>query len=309
MSAGVKLKKNPFSFILGKGDPLSILQILTTIDRLGTKPGFDSLTSIPSMQNKDAGFPRNLQKGQPSSIKATYRVLQALHRAGFDRRSYIIDSALDWLLKWQEMDGGWHENVAVILPEWMTWESTSQSVTWYTYQIGKLLQELKMQKTKTFKKIIDFFVGSELPDGGWGAVVGRDGPDPDSTTGIGDFLAPMLGKKHPAVSRAKKMFESSLADLLSKLEKERIEDAYELTHLVFETPQNFMYNKGDRRIRSLLETLVKAQREDGGWRTFYSEGRSDVPITVFSLQVLVSHGIISKLSLQKLFNSASTDAP
>ncbi len=309
MSAGIKLKKNPFPFILGKGDPLSILQILTTIDRLGTKPGFDSLTSIPSMQNKDAGFPRNLQKGQPSSIKATYRVLQALHRAGFDRRSYIIDSALDWLLKWQEMDGGWHENVAVILPEWMTWESTSQSVTWYTYQIGKLLQELKMQKTKTFKKIIDFFVGSELPDGGWGAVVGRDGPDPDSTTGIGDFLAPMLGKKHPAVSRAKKMFESSLADLLSKLEKERIEDAYELTHLVFETPQNFMYNKGDRRIRSLLETLVKAQRKDGGWRTFYSEGRSDVPITVFSLQVLVSHGIISKLSLQKLFNSAFTDAP
>jgi len=261
------------------------------------------------MQNKDAGFPRNLQKGQPSSIKATYRVLQALHRAGFDRRSYIIDSALDWLLKRQEMDGGWHENVAVILPEWMTWESTSQSVTWYTCQIGKLLQELKMQKTKAFRKIIDFFVESELPDGGWGAVVGRDGPDPDSTAGIGDFLAPMLGKKHAAVSRAKKMFESSLANLLLKLEKERVEDAYELTHLVFETPYNFMYQKKNKRIRSLLETLVKAQRKDGGWRTFYSEGRSDVPITVFSLQVLVSHGITSKPSLQRLFDSAFADAP
>ncbi|MFB0522559.1 MAG: hypothetical protein ACETV1_02215, partial [Candidatus Bathyarchaeia archaeon] len=149
-----------------------------------------------------------------------------------------------------------------------------------------------------------FFVENELPDGGWSAVVGRDGPDPDSTTGIGDFLAPILGKKHAAVSRAKKMFESSLAALLSKLEKERIEDAYELTHLVFETPQNFMYHKGDKRIRSLLETLVKAQRKDGGWRTFYSEGKSDVPITVFSLQVLVSHGVISKAWLQTLFDSA-----
>jgi len=304
LPTNIKLKKNPFPFILSKGDPLSILQILTTIDRLGTKPGFSSLTALISIQNEDAGFPRNLQKGQPSSIKSTYRVLQALLRAGVDKRSYIMTSALDWLLKWQEIDGGWHENVAVILPEWMTWESTSQSVTWYTCQIGKLLQQLKMQNTKAFKKIIDFFVKSELPDGGWGAVVGRDGPDPDSTAGIGDFLAPILGKKHPAVSKTKKMFESNLANLLSKLEKEKVEDAYELTHLVFDTPSNLMYQKGDRRIMTLLEALMKVQRGDGGWLTFYSEGKSDVPITVFSLQVLVSHGIISESMLQRLFDEA-----
>jgi len=179
MSARTKLKKNPFPFILTKGDPLSILQMLTAIDRLGTKQGFNSLTAVISMQNKDSGFPRNLQKAQPSSIKSTYRVLQALHRAGVDKRSYIMASALNWLLKWQEMDGGWHENIAITLPEWMTWESTSQSVTWYTCQIGKLLQQLKMQNTKAFRRIIDFFKGSELPNGGWSAVVGQDGPDPD----------------------------------------------------------------------------------------------------------------------------------
>jgi len=221
-----------------------------------------------------------------------------------EKRSYIMSSALDWLLKWQEIDGGWHENVAIILPEWMTWESTSQSVTWYTCQIGKLLQQLKMQNTKAFKKIVDFFIKSELPDGGWGAVVGRDGLDPDSTTGIGDFLAPILGKKHPAVSRTKKMFESNLANLLSKIEKEKVEDAYELTHLVFETPSNLMYQKGDKRIMALLEALVKVQRGDGGWLTFYSEGKSDVPITVFSLQVLVSHGVISRSMPQRLFDEA-----
>jgi len=304
LPTNIELKKNPFPFILGKGDHLSILQILTTIDRLGTKPGFNSLTALISMQNEDAGFPRNLQRGQPSSIKSTYRVLQALLRAGVDKRSYIMTSALDWLLKWQEIDGGWHENVAVILPEWMTWESTSQSVTWYTCQIGKLLQQLKMQNTKAFKKIVDFFIKSELPDGGWGAVVGRDGPDPDSTTGIGDFLAPILGKRHSAVSRAKRMLESSLANLLSKIEKEKVEDAYERTHLVFDTPSNLMYQKGDRRIMALMEALVKVQRGDGGWLTFYSEGRSDVPITVFSLQVLVSHGVISQSMLQRLFDEA-----
>ena len=303
MPTSIKLKKNPFPFILGKGDHLSILQIITTIDRLGTKPGFNSLTGLISMQNKDAGFPRNLQKGQPSSIKSTYRVLQALLRAGLDKRSYLMSSALDWLLKWQEIDGGWHENVAIILPEWMTWESTSQSVTWYTCQIGRLLQQLRMQNTKAFKKIVDFFIESELPDGGWGAVVGRDGPDPDSTSGIGDFLAPILVKQHPAVSRAKKMFESNLANLLSKVEKEKVEDAYELTHLVFDTPSNLMYQKGDRRTMALLEALVKVQRSDGGWLTFYSEGKSDVAMTVFSLQVLISHGIVDRSALQGVFDS------
>ncbi len=298
------LKKNPFPFILNKSDPLSIMQILTTIDRLGTQPGFDSLTAIMSLQNNDAGFPRNLERGQPSSIKATYRVLQALHRAGVDKRSYIMTSALNWLLKWQETDGGWHENVAITLPEWMTWESTSQSVTWYTCQIGKLLQQLGMENTKEFKRIVDFFTQTVLPDGGWGAVVGRDGPDPDSTTGIGDFLGPILGKQHNVISRTKEMFESNLAKLLSKLEKEKVEDAYELTHLVFETSPNLMYQKGDNRIRTLLEALVKAQRNDGGWLTFYSEGKSDVPITVFSLQALVSHGVLTKSAVQSMFDSA-----
>ena len=110
MPVNIRLKKNPFSFILSKGDPLSILQILTTIDRLGTTHGFSNLKTIIALQNKDAGFPRNLQKGQPSSIKSTYRVLQVLHRIGFEKHSYVVASAVDWLLKWQEIDGGWHEN-------------------------------------------------------------------------------------------------------------------------------------------------------------------------------------------------------
>lgn len=260
------------------------------------------MAAIISLQNKNAGFPRNLQKSQPSSVKATYRVLGALHKAGVDKHSFVMTSALDWLLKWQEIDGGWHENIAVKLPEWMTWESASQSVTWYTCQIGELLEQLKMQNTRAFRKIIDFFIENELPSGGWSAVVGMEGVDPDSTTGVGDFLASILGRKHQTVSRAKSVFESALKKLLDNVKKERIEDAYELTHLVFETQPNLMYQRNDRRIRTLLEALVKVQRKDGGWRTFYSEGKSDVSITLFSLQVLTSHGMISKPSLQRFFD-------
>jgi len=156
LSADVELKKNPFPFLLSKGDPLSLLQILTTIDRLGTRPGFNSLTAVISQQNEDGGFPRDIKNGPPSSVKTTYRVLRTLHKVGFDKNSYIMTSALDWLLKWQDRDGGWHENLAIELPEWMTWESTTKSVTWYTCQIGKLMQQLLMQNTTTFKRIVEF---------------------------------------------------------------------------------------------------------------------------------------------------------
>ena len=71
MSHTIELRTNPFPFILSKGNPLSILQILSPIDRLGTQPGFDNLAAVISLQNKDGGFPRNLQRKQPSSVKAT----------------------------------------------------------------------------------------------------------------------------------------------------------------------------------------------------------------------------------------------
>jgi len=307
LASNVKLGKNPFPFILSKGDPMSILQISTTIDRLGTRPAFKSLTAVVSVQNDDGGFPRDFRKGSPSSVKTTYRALRALHNVGIDKRSFIMASALNWLLKWQEIDGGWHENIAINLPEWMTWESTSKSVTWYTCQIGKLLQQLHMQKTTAFKKIIEFFETSELPDGGWSAVKGMNGPDPDSTAGIADFLAQVRRKKHPAVSRARKMFDSNIAKLVEKVKSQRIEDAYELTHLIFDEPENSMYRRGDKKVMILLKALVATQRDDGGWLTFYSGGKSDVPISVYSLQVLVSHGILNKAALQNMFDAALRD--
>ncbi len=304
LSANVELKKSPFPFLLSKGNPLSLLQILATIDRLETRPGFESLAAIISTQNEDGAFPRDFQKGSPSSVKITYRVLRTLHETGIDRHSFIMDSALNWLLRQQSADGGWRENPRINLPEWMTWESTSKSVTWYTCQIGKLLQELGMQNTKAFRKIVEFFESSELKSGGWSSVVGLDELDADSTVGIGDFLAQAIERDHPAVSRAKKIFDSRMADLIEQVKREGTEDAYELTHLIFEKPQNSMYRKGDERVLTLLKTLAEAQRNDGGWFTFYSKGKSDVPITVFSLQALVSHGVIDKTVLQKMFNNA-----
>jgi len=307
LTINVRLKKNPFPFLLSEGDPIAILQILRTINCLRTKPGFDNLAAIISAQNNNGGFPRDLQKGFPSSVKATYRTLRALYMVGIDKRSYIMTSALNWLLDQQNVDGGWHENPEVNLPKWMTWESTSKSVTWYTCQIGILLKQLEMQDTKAFKKIIGFFERSMLPTGGWSAVKGLDKRDDDSTVGIADFLAQVLGGQYPAVSVARNIFDSSMAKLVSRIKSERIDDAYELTHLISDKPQNSMHKTGDKRVKTLLKALGQAQREDGGWLTFYSGGKSDVPISVYSLQILVSHGVLQKTILQSMFAATLRD--
>jgi hypothetical protein len=307
LQANIELKKNPFPFILSKGDPISILQILATINRLGTRPGFNSLTAVVSAQNDDGAFPKDFQEGFPSSVKTTYRAIKTLYKVGIDKGSYIMSSALNWLFKQQNADGGWHENPAINLPEWMTWESTNKSVTWYTCQIGILLQQLQMQNTNTFKKIIDFFESSELPIGGWSAVKGLNERDNDSTVGIANFLAQVVGEHHPTIPRAKTIFDTGIAKLVAQVKSQRVEDAYELTHLVFDEPKNFMYRSGDERVMILLRALIEAQREDGGWLTFYSGGKSDVPVSVYSLNVLVSHSVLDKSILQNMFDAALKD--
>lgn len=157
------------------------------------------------------------------------------------------------------------------------------------------------------KKICALFERSELKTGGWSAVVGLNGLDPDSTVGIGDFLAQAVGRRHSAVSRARKIHDSCMTKLITKVNSERVEDAYELTNLIFDNPQNSMYRSGDERISTILRALVAAQRKDGGWLTFYSGGKSDVPITVFLLRVLVSHSIINTSTLQNMFDVALKD--
>jgi hypothetical protein len=298
----LRLKENPFPLILNKGSPASILQVLKLIDRTETSVGFKNLLRLVSLQNHDGGFPNDFEFTNPSSVKTTYRVARTLTYIGLDKRSHIIVSAIDWLVIQQEKDGGWHENPAITIPEWVTWESTTKSVTWYTCQIAMLLKELGMHETSAFRKAISFFEKTELPNGGWPPVIGMAELDADSSVGIGNFLAEIYGKDYPSFLRSKRIFEERMSELAEKVSHEVIDDAYELTHLISDKVSTYMYGIDDTRIRKVLEMLVQAQCKDGGWKTFYSGGKSDVAITVYALQVLVSHGILKKQTLQEMFD-------
>lgn len=300
----LSLKENPFPLILNHGSPASILQVLKLIDRVETSVGFMNLLRLVSLQNHDGGFPNNFEFSNPSSVKTTYRVARTLTYIGLDKRSHTIMSAVDWLINQQEKDGGWHENPAIIIPEWVTWESTTKSVTWYTCQIAMLLKELGVHETSAFRKAISFFEKTELPNGGWPPVIGMTELDADSSVGIGNFLAEIYGRDYLSFLRSKRIFEERMSELAEKVSHEVIDDAYELTHLISDKVPNYMYSIDDERVRKVLKMLVQAQCKDGGWKTFYSGGKSDPAITVYALQILVFYGIIKKESLQEMFDFA-----
>ena len=80
-------------------------------------------------------------------------------------------------------------------------------------------------------------------------------------------------------------------------------EVYHLTHLllswVLDPPRRFQsgYDASDPRVRRLMEALIDAQSEDGGWRPFWAEESSAV-YTVLAIEVLILSGMLAREDLQ-----------
>ncbi|MEM3646734.1 MAG: prenyltransferase/squalene oxidase repeat-containing protein [Thermofilum sp.] len=296
------LRYNPFPIILETGSPVTILSLISKIDRASSSVGYACLKTIIGLQKENGAFPRDMKAENPGSVKATYGTIRVLNQCGVSSNSLLVRSALNWLMRQQAEDGGWHENPEVKLPEWIAWESTVRSVTWYTSQVAELLLELGMTRTEQFEKALLFLEGSERKEGGWGVFWQDPELDPDSTTGITAFLAQSRGEDHPAVRRGRIIFEAKLNELVQQVEREKTDCAYTLTHLLFDTPENKMYRKNDPRIQTLLKALVEAQRPDGGWSTFYSSDKPEPAMSAYAVSVLLAHRAVDKAVLRSMFD-------
>jgi prenyltransferase beta subunit len=80
-------------------------------------------------------------------------------------RCFSIQGALTFILKQQRPDGGFAEAQDVPIPEWMTWESKTKSVTYYTARIIELLHLVGMDDTEAFKRAMEWLRGMQIPDG------------------------------------------------------------------------------------------------------------------------------------------------
>jgi hypothetical protein len=53
------------------------------------------------------------------------------------------------------------------------------------------------------------------------------------------------------------------------------------------------YDAGDPRVRRMMEALIEIQRQDGGWRPFWSAESSPL-YTALALKVLVLSGALAR---------------
>lgn len=76
-----------------------------------------------------------------------------------------------------------------------------------------------------------------------------------------------------------------------------------LTHLLLswllDPPRRLQsgYDVSDPRVKRMMKALIDIQREDGGWRPFWSE-ESSLVYTLLALKVLVLSGVLARDRLE-----------
>jgi len=86
--------------------------------------------------------------------------------------------------------------------------------------------------------------------------------------------------------------------------EKRENDIYHLTHLLLSSLVDSKrrieagYNLNDVRVNKIVQAILKSQREDGGWRPFWTR-ESDSAYTVLTLKLLVWLDAVSPEELKK----------
>ena len=115
----------------------------------------------------------------------------------------------------------------------------------------------------------------------------------------------LYGEDDEVYKRGKERFEDYLTQLAEDAErgyhiwqdKQEENDIYHLTHLLDESIVKAGYDLHDPRVQKIIAAICETQRDDGGWRVFWSEG-SDPSYSVYALELLVQLGVFPKEELR-----------
>jgi hypothetical protein len=308
----MEFKYDPISFIFEKGDLFTKLCVLEMVDLCNTPLGNELLLDLLKTQKKDGGFPSQIDP-EFSGVKETERVAFLLLRCGMPKDGLIMGSCMKFLLKNQTEDGAFQENPKLIIPEKIIELSNQKGVTWLTADIVDLLRVMGQENTKACQKAILWLRKTELPEGGWGLFEGEEEVDPDSSAQITFLMKDLFGEEDPLYKRGIALFEKHLDQVTQdakqgfcyrKGEQEE-NDIYHLTHLL---GQSFFsgkrgaeagYNIKDNRVKKIVEGIIKIQRNDGGFRPFWSQ-ESDPLYTGLVLKIFLWVGAMVKKKIRSM---------
>jgi prenyltransferase beta subunit len=308
----MEFKFDPIPLIFEKGDLFTKLCVLEMVDLCHTQPGDKLLLDLLKTQKKDGGFPSQIDS-KLSGVKETERIANLLLRCEMPKDGLALSSGMKLILKHQTEEGGFHENPKLNIPESINWLSNQKGVTWLTGDMVDLLRLMEQENTKACQKSINWLRRMELSTGGWGVMEGEETVDPDSSAQITFLMKDLLGEEDTLFKRGIELYEKHLDQtavdaeqgFYYRSEKKEENDVYHLTHLL---GQSFFsgkrgvdagYDINDDRIKKIVEGIIKTQREDGGFRPYWSQ-ESDPWYTGLVLKIFIWIGAMEKEKIKSM---------
>lgn len=306
----MEFKHDPVPFIFEKGDAFTKLCVLEIVGLWNTALGKELLLDLLKTQKKDGGFPSGIDS-KHSGMKETERAANLLLRCKMPKDGLALASCMKFLLKHQTQDGGFPENPKLTIPPEMTELSNEKGVTWLTADMVDLLRLAGQENTKACQKAINWLRRMELPEGGWGPVEEDEEIDPDSSAQITFLMKDLLGGEDTLYKRGIALFEEHLDQVAQNAEQgfyhlngeKRENEVYHLTHLLGQSiftgkrGADAGYRVRDQRVKKILEGIIEIQREDGGFRPYWSK-ESDPLYTAIVLKIFLWVGAMKKKEIK-----------
>ncbi len=314
----MKLKYNPFPPIFTQGDEATKLTCLELFGLADSPQANRLLLELIRQQRSNGAFPSRIDPHH-WGMRETVRNTLLLLKMGLPPRGVNVDSAVQFVLSRQRPDGGWSENPSLDIPPEKVELSNKQAITWITADVVELLRQVGMGEGPQCQAALEWLRAMQNRHGGWHSYSGSIGDqrgstgDPDSTAQITFLMGEIYGEDDPVYRKGRELFETHLEECAQDVERgyrirlrngQREElDGYTLTHLLLswllDPPRRIQsgYDVGDPRVRQMMEALIEIQREDGGWRPFWSEESSPV-YTALAAKVLVLSGMLARDDLE-----------
>ena len=309
----IRLRYDAVRFVFERGDEVERLHLLQFLGMLDTKKGKDLVLHLLESQMPSGGFPSKFDQ-ETEGIRETCRTALLLLKCGIPHNRLNVQAAVNYLLKQQREDGGWSENPALTIPEKVVELRATQAVTWLTGDIVELLRTVGLGRSEQCIKALNWLRKMQNPDGGWPMFKDdRFRVDPDSTAQILFMMREIYSEDDAAWLKGVKFFEKCLDKMSIDAERgyhiapsgeRRENDIYHLSHLLLSSLVDSKrrieadYDLNDERVKKIVRAIIETQREDGGWRPFWTE-ESSPTYTVLALKLLVWLGALDREELKR----------
>ena len=316
-------KYDPIPFIFAKGNLYTKLCVLELAGLASSPHGKSLLIDLLKTQNKDGGFPSKIDRSL-SGVKETERTVFLLLRCGMPKDGLNLAGCAKFILKNQTEDGGFKENPKLVIPTRMVELSNQKGVTWLTADIVDLLRKLGQENTKACQMGIHWLRKTEMSEGGWGAFEGDEEIDPDSSAQITFLMKDLLGEEDTLYKRGVALYEEHINQMAIDAESgfqnrkgqkhescvlREENDIYHLTHLLGQSlffgkrGADAGYNVKDERVKKILKAIMETQKEDGGWRPFWSK-KSDPLYAALVIRIFLWAGALPKKKIKSMIETS-----